>query len=117
MRELVVRFDEKGLIPAIIQSVHTGEILMLGYMNKDALHLTLASGLVTFWSRSRKELWRKGSKSGNILHLVELVLDCDSDSLLIRADPAGPTCHTGAVSCFHKSIEPSDYIIVNEYEL
>jgi phosphoribosyl-AMP cyclohydrolase len=105
MKGLAVRFDEKGLLPAIIQNAQTGQLLMLGYMNEDALLQTLETGLVTFWSRSRKELWRKGSNSGNVLRVVELILDCDRDALLVRADPAGPTCHTGTVSCFHTPIE------------
>jgi phosphoribosyl-ATP pyrophosphohydrolase/phosphoribosyl-AMP cyclohydrolase len=99
-----VQFDEKGLIPAIVQHARSGEVLMLGYMNEAALSQTLADGLVTFWSRSRQSLWRKGETSGNLLRLVEIRQDCDGDALLVLAEPAGPTCHTGQPSCFHKSV-------------
>jgi phosphoribosyl-ATP pyrophosphohydrolase/phosphoribosyl-AMP cyclohydrolase len=105
-----VRFDENGLIPTIVQHARSGEVLMLGYMNEAALQRTIASGLVTFWSRSRGELWQKGATSGNVLRLVELRQDCDGDALLVRAEPAGPTCHTGAWSCFHRALDgaPAD---------
>jgi phosphoribosyl-ATP pyrophosphohydrolase/phosphoribosyl-AMP cyclohydrolase len=99
---LFVRFDERGLIPAIVQHARSGEVLMLGFMNEDSLRLTTETGLVTFWSRSRGELWQKGATSGNVLRLVELRQDCDGDALLVLAEPAGPTCHTGAPSCFHR---------------
>ena len=89
-----------GLVPAIIQNADTQQVLMLGYMNADALTATHASGLVTFYSRSRNCLWRKGETSGNTLALVDIEADCDQDTLLIRARPAGPTCHEGTVSCF-----------------
>jgi phosphoribosyl-ATP pyrophosphohydrolase/phosphoribosyl-AMP cyclohydrolase len=100
-----VRFDERGLIPAIVQHARSGEVLMLGYMNEAALRQTLATGLVTFWSRSRGELWQKGAISGNTLRLRELRQDCDGDALLVLAEPAGPTCHTGAPSCFHALLD------------
>ena len=105
----MLTFDEKGLIPAIVQHVRSGEVLMLGYMNEAALAETQASGLVTFWSRSRSELWQKGATSGNLLRLVEIRQDCDGDALLVLAEPAGPTCHTGARSCFGRTLadEPS----------
>ena len=95
-----MKFDDKGLIPAIVQHARSGEVLMLGYMNQEALDQTRASGLVTFWSRSRGALWQKGATSGNTLHLAEIREDCDGDALLVLAEPAGPTCHTGARSCF-----------------
>jgi phosphoribosyl-ATP pyrophosphohydrolase/phosphoribosyl-AMP cyclohydrolase len=95
-----VRFDEAGLVPGIIQDADTGRVLMLGYLNAESLRLTAQTGFVTFWSRSRRELWRKGETSGNTLAVVDIAADCDGDALLIRARPAGPTCHTGAVSCF-----------------
>lgn len=91
---------ESGLLPAIIQHVDTREVLMLGYMNRDALAASYDSGKVTFYSRSKQRLWMKGESSGNILTLIDVRLDCDNDSLLITASPAGPTCHTGAHSCF-----------------
>lgn len=100
----MLRFDDHGLIPAIVQHARSGEVLMLGYMSQEALALTRETGLVTFWSRSRKALWRKGETSGNTLRLVELRQDCDGDALLVLAEPAGPTCHTGARSCFHRDL-------------
>lgn len=95
-----LKYDENGLIPAVVQDNRTGAVLMLGYMNEATYEQTLATGLVTFYSRSRQEVWVKGATSGNYLRLVSLSTDCDQDSLLIQAIPDGPTCHTGAVSCF-----------------
>ena len=92
-----------GLVPAIVQDAETLQVLMLGFMNKDALGKTLAEGRVTFFSRSKNRLWQKGETSGNFLKVVEIKVDCDSDSLLILAKPEGPTCHTGTESCFGKS--------------
>ncbi|MCS6881699.1 MAG: bifunctional phosphoribosyl-AMP cyclohydrolase/phosphoribosyl-ATP diphosphatase HisIE [Oscillochloridaceae bacterium] len=99
-----IHFDPQGLAPAIVQHARTGEVLMLGYMNADALEATRATGLVTFWSRSRQALWRKGETSGHVLRLVDLRVDCDADALLVLAEPAGPTCHTGERSCFHRDV-------------
>jgi phosphoribosyl-ATP pyrophosphohydrolase/phosphoribosyl-AMP cyclohydrolase len=94
-------FDKmEGLLPAVVQDAASGQVLMLGYMNKEALGQTLSSGRVTFWSRSRNRLWQKGESSGNTLNVVALTTDCDGDALLIRAEPAGPTCHLGTTSCF-----------------
>lgn len=95
-----MKFDDKGLIPAIVQHARSGEVLMLGYMNQESIDRTRASGLVTFWSRSRGAIWQKGATSGNTLRMLELREDCDGDALLILAEPDGPTCHTGARSCF-----------------
>lgn len=89
-----------GLVPAIVQDADTGQVLMLGYMNADALKTTRDSGFVTFYSRSRQTLWQKGETSGNTLSLVDMKVDCDHDTLLVQARPAGPTCHTGTISCF-----------------
>ena len=89
-----------GLLPVIVQDATTLKVLMLGYMNREAFEKTVAEGLVTFWSRSRECLWTKGETSGNFLHVVELLKDCDSDTLLVRARPDGPTCHRGTPSCF-----------------
>ena len=100
-----IKFDASGLIPAIVQHARSGEVLMLGYMNEEALRQTLVSGMVTFWSRSRQALWRKGETSGNVLRLIEIRQDCDGDALLVLAEPAGPTCHTGRVSCFHRTLD------------
>jgi phosphoribosyl-ATP pyrophosphohydrolase/phosphoribosyl-AMP cyclohydrolase len=106
-----VKFDENGLLPAIVQHARSGEVLMLGYMNAEALERTLASRQVTFWSRSRQALWTKGETSGNFLQLVELRQDCDGDALLVLAEPHGPTCHTGEPSCFFRT---SDGITTTE---
>src|SRR5580765_3929841 len=95
-----MKFDRQGLIPAIVQHARSGEVLMLGYMNQEAIDRTQTTGHVTFWSRSRSELWEKGSTSGNTLNLIAIREDCDGDALLVLAEPAGPTCHTGARSCF-----------------
>ena len=95
----VLHFDETGLIPGVVQAP-SGEVRMVGYLNREALEKTLHSGFVTFWSRSRQTLWTKGEGSGNRLKLVELRTDCDSDCLLIIAEPVGPTCHRGTDSCF-----------------
>lgn len=93
-------FDSSGLLPAVVQHARTGEVLMLGFMNREAVAATLDSGEVHFYSRSRGVLWRKGETSGNVLHVVGVSVDCDRDALLIAAEPAGPTCHTGERSCF-----------------
>ena len=95
-----------GLLPAIIQDARTGEILMLGYMNEEGLKKTLQTGLVTFFSRSKKRLWIKGETSGNTLQFVSVSVDCDADALLIQAIPKGPTCHTGARLCFATTETP-----------
>jgi len=89
-----------GLIPAIVQDAITAKVLMLGYMNRLAVQATLKTGLVTFYSRSRKQIWQKGETSGNVLKLCSIELDCDNDSFLVIAEPAGPVCHLGSVSCF-----------------
>jgi len=102
-------YDERGLVPCIVQDATTGTVLMLAWMNAEALRLTRATRTVHFWSRSRQALWKKGETSGNTLAVVELRIDCDLDAILVRARPAGPTCHTGATSCFfHRDGEPDD---------
>ena len=95
-----------GLIPAIVQHAHDNRILMLGYMNAEALARTRKSGRVTFWSRSRNALWTKGETSGHYLELVDIATDCDADTLLVRALPHGPTCHNGTASCFGAAVQP-----------
>lgn len=97
-----VIYDADGLVPAIVQDAQSMRVLMLGYMNEESLKLTLETGKVTFFSRSRQKLWVKGETSGNLLHLKDIRLDCDADSILIQAKPDGPTCHTGELSCFFK---------------
>jgi phosphoribosyl-AMP cyclohydrolase / phosphoribosyl-ATP pyrophosphohydrolase len=93
-------YDDRGLVPCVVQDAATGTLLMLAWMTAEALALTRSTGEVHFWSRSRQALWRKGETSGNTLAVVELRIDCDRDAVLVRARPAGPTCHTGATSCF-----------------
>lgn len=100
-----LKFDARGLIPAVIQDAESGEILMLAYMNAESLRLTQETGETYFWSRSRQELWHKGATSGNIQKVVDLHVDCDADTLLVRVDPAGPACHTGNRTCFYRRIE------------
>ena len=97
-----LKFDTNGLIPAIAQDDTSGEVLMLAWMNAEAVQLTLETGEAHFWSRSRKELWRKGATSGNILHVREIWVDCDNDTLLLKVEAAGPACHTGERSCFYR---------------
>jgi phosphoribosyl-ATP pyrophosphohydrolase/phosphoribosyl-AMP cyclohydrolase len=101
-----IHYDSNGLIPAIIQDNMTQQVLMMAYMNATTLNLTLETGQTHFWSRSRKEIWHKGATSGNIQNVVDITLDCDQDTLLIKVIPAGPACHTGAVSCFFTPIKP-----------
>lgn len=98
-------FDAKGLLTAVVVDHASREVLVVAHMNADALEQTLATGNVTFWSRSRQCLWMKGETSGNVLKVAEVLVDCDQDALVIRAVPAGPTCHTGAVSCFYRRLE------------
>ncbi|MBC8162223.1 MAG: bifunctional phosphoribosyl-AMP cyclohydrolase/phosphoribosyl-ATP diphosphatase HisIE [Roseiflexaceae bacterium] len=100
-----MKFDDAGLIPAIVQHARSGEVLMLGYMNEEALRRTVETRQVTFWSRSRQDYWVKGATSGNRLQLVELRQDCDGDALLVLAEPQGPTCHTGERTCFHRGLD------------
>lgn len=95
-----VRFDERGLVPVVVQDARTREVLTLAYMNDESLRRTLAEGETWFWSRSRSELWHKGATSGNTQRVVEVRLDCDTDALVVLVEPRGPACHTGAVSCF-----------------
>ena len=101
----MLTFDANGLIPAIVQDAITGRVLMLGWMNEEALRRTRETGEVWFWSRSRSELWHKGATSGNVLRVRELRTDCDADAILVRAEPSGPTCHTGRESCFWQDFE------------
>jgi phosphoribosyl-ATP pyrophosphohydrolase/phosphoribosyl-AMP cyclohydrolase len=100
-----LNYNEKGLIPAIIQDINTGDVLMLGYMNEKSLELTLSSGDVWFFSRSRQELWHKGATSGNYIRVREIRKDCEDNSLLIRAEPTGPVCHTGNRNCYFRQLD------------
>ncbi|MCA9954782.1 MAG: phosphoribosyl-AMP cyclohydrolase [Anaerolineales bacterium] len=103
-----LKFDEKGLITAVLQHCITREILMVAWMNAEALERTLQTGEAHFWSRSRQELWHKGGTSGNVQRVTEIRVDCDGDTLLLQVDPAGPACHTGAMSCFFGRLEIGD---------
>jgi phosphoribosyl-ATP pyrophosphohydrolase/phosphoribosyl-AMP cyclohydrolase len=100
-----IRFDERGLVPCVIQDARSGEVLTLAYMNREALELTLESREIHLYSRSRREIWHKGASSGNIQRLRQLRYDCDADALVALVDPAGPACHTGERSCFYRDLE------------
>ena len=102
---LDLKFDEKGLIPTIIQDAENGEVLMLGYINRESLQKTLETGQVWFCSRSRQELWHKGATSGNYINVRAISKDCDGDTLLIQVKPEGPVCHTGNRSCFFRGLK------------
>jgi phosphoribosyl-AMP cyclohydrolase len=104
----MLKFNDKGLIPVIVQDADNGDVLMLGYADKESLKRTLSSGEVWFYSRSRQELWHKGATSGSILKVKSIAKDCDSDTILIRAKPAGPVCHTGNQSCFFQELDKKD---------
>jgi phosphoribosyl-AMP cyclohydrolase len=99
-----LRFDERGLIPLVVQDAENGDVLMLAWANREALDRTLAEGRMVYWSRSRKELWRKGDTSGHVQHLVEIRADCDEDVLLARVHQEGAACHTGERSCFFRRL-------------
>ncbi len=106
-----IRFDAgTGLIPAVIQDEKTGKVLMLGYMNREALEQTRSTGKVTFFSRSKQRLWTKGETSGHFLHLGSIATDCDDDTLLIKVHPDGPTCHEGFDTCFRENNQPVNFI-------
>ena len=99
-----LKFDEKGLIPAIVQDHYTKQVLTLAYMNAETLALTIAEGRTVFWSRSRQEIWRKGETSGNVQRVVSITADCDADALVVEVVKDGPACHTGAESCFFNEV-------------
>jgi phosphoribosyl-ATP pyrophosphohydrolase/phosphoribosyl-AMP cyclohydrolase len=103
-----VKFDERGLVPCVAQDFFSGEVLTLAYVNEEALRLTVETGAMHFFSRSRGRLWRKGEESGNVLKLRELRVDCDGDAVVALVEPSGPACHTGERSCFHRRLDGSD---------
>lgn len=103
-----IKFDEKGLVPAIVQDYKNGEVLMQAYMNEESLDLTMKTGRTWFYSRSRQELWEKGATSGNIQEVKEIYYDCDGDSLLVKVDQKGPACHTGNRSCYYRNLWSAD---------
>ena len=100
-----IKWNEQGLVPAIVQDARTREVLMLAFMNAESLNRTLELGQAVFWSRRRNALWRKGETSGNTLRVLDIRIDCDADTLLLLAEPAGPTCHTAAASCFFRDLD------------
>jgi phosphoribosyl-AMP cyclohydrolase len=100
-----INFDDKGLVPAVVQDADTGDVLMLGFMNAESLKRTLADKEVWFYSRSRQELWHKGATSGNFLKLVSISINCEENSLLVKAHPMGPTCHTGQKTCYYRELD------------
>jgi phosphoribosyl-AMP cyclohydrolase len=99
-----VRFDDRGLVPAVVQDAENGEVLMVAWMNRESLERTLAEKRTVFWSRSRRELWRKGETSGNVQHVEDIRIDCDEDTLLVRVHQVGAACHTGERSCFFRGL-------------
>jgi len=109
-----IKFDNRGLVPAIIQDYKNGEILMLAYMNRESLQKTLSSGKTHFWSRSRQKLWLKGESSGHTQEVKELFMDCDMDTVLIKVDQKVAACHTGYRSCFYRKLEGEDFTVVGE---
>jgi phosphoribosyl-AMP cyclohydrolase / phosphoribosyl-ATP pyrophosphohydrolase len=99
-----VAFDDRGLVPAIVQDAENGDVLMMAWMNRDSLERTIADGRTWFWSRSRQELWAKGETSGHVQHVEEIRVDCDADTLLVRVHQVGAACHTGERSCFFRGV-------------
>ena len=116
MENLKLKFDEKGLIPAIVQDHYTKQVLTLAYMNAETLALTIAEGRTVFWSRSRQEIWRKGETSGNVQRVVSITADCDADALVVEVVKDGPACHTGAESCFFQPVCVSEELKQFTYE-
>ncbi len=99
-----IAFDERGLVPTVVQDAESDDVLMLAWMNRASLERTLTEGRTVFWSRSRRELWRKGDTSGHVQHVEEIRVDCDGDALLVRVHQVGPACHTGERTCFHRGL-------------
>lgn len=109
-----IKFDRRGLVPAVLQDAATGEVLMVAWMNEEALRLTQEIDQAHFWSRSRQVLWHKGATSGNFMNVREILVDCDADTLLVRVEPEGPACHTGQRSCFYRHLKPPASAIQSE---
>ncbi len=109
-----IKFDNRGLVPTIIQDYKNGDILMLAYMNRESLQKTLSSGKTHFWSRSRQKLWLKGESSGHTQEVKELFIDCDMDAVLIKVEQKVAACHTGYRSCFYRKLEGEDFAVVGE---
>ncbi|MBX3180855.1 MAG: phosphoribosyl-AMP cyclohydrolase [Candidatus Hydrogenedentes bacterium] len=108
----LLKFDDKDLICAVIQHHETGQVLMVGYMNRESLGITLREKKACFWSRSRQKLWLKGETSGNVLHVKDIRIDCDGDALLLQCDPVGPTCHTNETSCFYRRVQEDEGVVL-----
>ena len=104
-QEVKLKYNDMGLIPAVAQDDRSGDVLMVAWMNREALRLTRQTGQAHFWSRSRKELWQKGATSGNVMKVTKILVDCDADTLLLRVEPAGAACHTGEASCFYRTLD------------
>ncbi len=109
----LIKFDNNGLICAVIQESQTGQVLMVGWMNQESLDITLKEGKACFWSRSRQKLWLKGESSGNVLRVDEIRTDCDADALVLKCTPAGPTCHTNETSCFYRLVNADGSITLS----
>lgn len=109
-----IKFDDRGLVPAIIQDYQNGEVLMLAYMNRESLQETLSSGKTHFWSRSRQELWMKGESSGHVQEVRELFIDCDMDALVFKVEQKVAACHTGYRSCFYRKLQGEELAVVGE---
>ena len=109
-----VKFDKNGLIPAIVQDFKTSKVLMMGYMNKEALETTLKTGRTCFWSRSRRELWVKGETSGHVQKVKDILIDCDNDTLLIKVEQVGGACHTGYRTCFYRKYDKDGFTVVEK---
>ncbi len=104
----LLKYDANGLVCAVIQHHETGQVLMVGYMNRESLGITLKEKKACFWSRSRQTLWLKGETSGNVLHVKEIRIGCDGDALVLKCDPVGPTCHTNETSCFYRRVNDDE---------
>lgn len=107
------KFDSQGLLTAVVCDANTHQVLMVAFMNAEALQATRDTGIAHFWSRSRQSLWKKGETSGNVLNVTEILVDCDQDALVIRAIPAGPACHTGARSCFYRRLGADGLVAID----
>ncbi len=116
MADIELKFDEKGLIPAVVQNKDTKEVLMVAYMNQESFNKTLETGRATFFSRSRGQLWTKGETSGNFMYVSEIRVDCDEDCLVLLVSPAGPACHTGNRTCFYRKVEEGKFVEDKERE-
>ncbi len=108
---IAVDFDKgNGIVPCVVQDAETGQVLMLAYMNEESLQKTMKTGLATYWSRSRQQLWTKGETSGHYQHVRQILIDCDADTLLLKVEQDGAACHTGKYSCFYRTIEGEEIL-------